>query len=67
MKMNKCLLCSTEKRGRPAFYASEEWYVGLTDDELDITYYPNDNSGPIPIAFPINYCPNCGGELGGTE
>ena len=65
--MNKCLLCSTEKRGRPAFYASEEWYVGLTDDELDIAYYPNDNSGPIPIAFPINYCPSCGSELEVTE
>ena len=38
--MNKCLLCSTKTDGRPAFYADRDWYVGMFENEMDISYYP---------------------------
>ena len=61
--MNKCLLCSTKTDGRPAFYADRDWYVGMFENEMDISYYPKGSDEIVPITFPINYCPSCGREL----
>ena len=51
--MNKCLLCSTKTDGRPAFYADRDWYVGMFENEMDISYYPKGSDEIVPITFPI--------------
>ena len=65
--MSKCLLCSAQKQGRPAFYADREFWVGLSENEMDISYWPKGSDEVVPICFPINYCPSCGGELEVTK
>ena len=66
-RVSKCLICSKQKQGRPALYADREFWVGLSHNEMDVSYWPKGSDEVVPICFPINYCPSCGRGLEESE